>query len=105
MIELPTNIIVASIIIALFIFGVFILFLSNKNKQISQYEFALAKLKRSFNELDEQAKLIRPLFSNRHGATAAQVIVPRVFVQSRHVNRKSALRSCATSKFPFSFCW
>lgn len=58
MIELPINIIAGCIILALVIFGLCILFMSGKNKQISQYEFALAKLKRSFNELDEQAKLI-----------------------------------------------
>lgn len=58
MIELPINIIAGCIILALVVFGLCILFMSNKNKQIYQYEFALAKLKRSFNELDEQAKLI-----------------------------------------------
>lgn len=58
MIELPVNIIAGCIIFAFVIFGLCILFMSSKNKQIDQYEFALAKLKRSFNELDEQAKLI-----------------------------------------------
>jgi len=58
MIELPLNIIIGFMIVCFIVFGFCFLILNSKNRQISQYEFALAKLKRSFNELDEQAKLI-----------------------------------------------
>ncbi|MBP9855531.1 MAG: hypothetical protein KBD53_11750 [Candidatus Omnitrophica bacterium] len=58
MIELPQNI-TLGLIAAFFITSAISFFLiHSKNRQIGQYEFALAKLKQSFNDLDNQAKLI-----------------------------------------------
>lgn len=56
--ELSLNVIIGFVVGCFVVFGVLFYLVSAKNKQINQYALAFAKLKRSFSELDEQAKLI-----------------------------------------------
>ena len=56
--ELSFPVIIGSACGAVFIIGFLLYIISSKNTHIKQYGLALAKLKRSFNELDEQARLI-----------------------------------------------
>lgn len=46
------------VIVSFLVLSILMYLINAKSKRINQYALALAKLKRSFNELDEQAKLI-----------------------------------------------
>ena len=56
--NIPSDILIGITFGALFLIVILILWLQHKQSTIRQYQFSLARLKQSFQELDEQAKLI-----------------------------------------------